>query len=107
MTAIGAGLTTFLLVAVGVIELLDFEFSAIIGLPVGLLAWLRFEDLSRGARRLASAYGTVGIVALVLLALRYVDVGRNVFSVDVIAGAGVAAAIAVYVALLVSDKNSS
>jgi hypothetical protein len=34
----GAGITSFLLVAVSVIELLDFEFSAIVGLPVGLLA---------------------------------------------------------------------
>ncbi|RAW46975.1 hypothetical protein DQW50_00890 [Halorubrum sp. 48-1-W] len=35
LTEVGAGIAFFLLVAVLVIELLDFEFSAIIGLPIG------------------------------------------------------------------------
>lgn len=38
--AIGAGLTAFLLVAVLVLELVPFEFSALDGLPVGLVTAL-------------------------------------------------------------------
>jgi len=41
LAALGAGITTFLVVAVLVIELLDVEFSAIVGLPVGAVAgWI-------------------------------------------------------------------
>lgn len=37
LSAVGAGLTTFLLVSVAVIEVLDFEFSPLVGLPIGLM----------------------------------------------------------------------
>lgn len=40
LSAFGVGVTIFLLVAVSIIELLAIEFSAIVGLPVGLLAGL-------------------------------------------------------------------
>ena len=54
ITAIGAGITVFLVVAVAVIELIAFEFSALIGLPVGLLAgiavavviFVKYDDVS-------------------------------------------------------------
>ncbi|MFC7115804.1 hypothetical protein ACFQH2_13795 [Natronoarchaeum sp. GCM10025703] len=36
-TAVGAGVTTALLVAVVIIELLQIEFSALVGLPVGVI----------------------------------------------------------------------
>jgi hypothetical protein len=104
LTALGAGVTTFLLVAVFVIEFLDLEFSAIIGLPVGLLAglavfaflWLQFTKLSPGVRRATGACAAFGLAILMLLALRYVNIGRGVFSVDVMAGIGIAVAVVVY-----------
>lgn len=40
LSAIGAGVTTFF-VAVSVIEVLDTAFSAIVGLPAGLLAGMK------------------------------------------------------------------
>jgi hypothetical protein len=110
LTAVGAGTTTFLLVAVLVIELLDVAFSAMVGLPVGLLAglavsvalWLSADGLSPGARRAATAYATFGLAVLALLALRYVNVGRRALSFEVIVGTGLAAVVVVYVFL--SDR---
>lgn len=115
LSAIGAGTTSFLLVAVLVIELLDMEFSAIIGLPVGILAGIvvflalliRGDDLSLGVRRVVTAYATFGIAILAFLALRYVNVGRNVLTLEVIVGGSLAAVVVVYVALFVSDRNQS
>jgi hypothetical protein len=57
LTVIGAGVTSFLLVAVLVIELLDFEFSAIIGFPAGCsleLPWL--SDCEFVATSLATVF---------------------------------------------------
>lgn len=113
LTAVGAGVTTFLLVAVLVIELLDVEFSAIVGLPVGLfvglavlvVVWVQFDEATPGTRRLASAYAAFGLAVLVLLALRYVNVGRNALSVDVLVGIGVAAAALVFLTLWVTDGD--
>jgi hypothetical protein len=107
LTASGAGVTTFLLVTVAVIELLDFEFSAIIGLPVGLLAglvalvvlWVRLSALGPSVRRAVGAYATFGLTVLGLLALRYVDIGRGVFSTTVITGIGAVTAVLAYIVL--------
>lgn len=107
LTAIGSGITTFLLITVAVIEILDFEFSAIIALPIGLLVGVvvligvgvSMSSLSAGLRRLLSAYAAFGLTILALLGLRYVNVGRSVLSTDLIVGVGAAAAVAVYVAL--------
>lgn len=115
LTAIGAGVTTFLLVMVLVIELLDFEFSAVIGLPVGLLAgmavlvgfWTGLAELSPGVRRAASAYATFGLTILLLLALSYVNIGRGVLSTDLIVGTGIAAAVAVYIVLWLTDRDTN
>lgn len=115
LTAIGAGVTTFLLVAVLVIELLDFEFSAIVGLPVGLLAglavlvilWRQFTELDQGSRRIASAYAAFGLTILLLLALTYVNIGRDVFSTEAIVGVGVAAAVITYVGLWRRDSEAT
>lgn len=112
-TAVGSGITSFLLVTVLVIELLNFEFSALIGLPVGLLAglvvlvglWLSFGRLSSGVRRAATGYAAFGAAVLVLLGLRYSNVGRGILSVDVIVGVGVAAAVMAYVVLLARDRD--
>lgn len=115
LTAIGAGMTSFLLVAVVVIELLDFEFSAIIGLPVGLLVgsvvavglWTRGDELGRATRRAATACATFGLAALAFLALRYVNVGRGVLTLEVIVGGSLAAAVIAWIALFVHDRNQS
>jgi xanthosine utilization system XapX-like protein len=80
-TALGAGLTTGLLVAVAVIEMLAFELSALVGLPVGVLAGLvvlatvavAFDGLDRMERRALSAYAAFGLTVLGLAALSYVN----------------------------------
>ncbi|MFP4624966.1 MAG: hypothetical protein ACLFNI_00060 [Natronomonas sp.] len=115
LTSIGAGITSVLLVAVLIIELLDFEFSAIIGVPVGLLVgivvfvglWIRFDELSLGVRRAATAYAAFGFTLLVFLALRYVNIGRRVLTVEVIVAGSLAAVVIVYGALVFFDRNRS
>lgn len=113
LTAAGAGVTTFLLVAVLVIELLDFEFSAIIGLPVGLLAgfavfgilWVRLPELTPGVRRIASAAATFGLTILLLLVLRYVNLGRELLSVDLMVTIALAGAVVVFALLWLTDRE--
>jgi hypothetical protein len=112
-TAVGAGITSFLLVAVAVIELLDFEFSAIVGLPVGLLAgiavvvglWIRGDELNPGVRRAVTAYAAFGVALLAFLALRYVNVGRSLLTTDVIVGGSLTTVVVVYLALLLYDRE--
>jgi hypothetical protein len=112
LTAAGAGITSFLLVTVLVIEILDFEFSAIIGLPVGLLAgfavsaglWVRLPELAPGVCRIASAYATFGLTVLGLLGLRYVNIGRDILSIEFITGTGIAAAAIVLTLLWLIDR---
>lgn len=113
LTAVGAGITTVLLVTVAVIELLDTEFSAIIGLPVGAVTglavlgglWTTFEELSLGLRNAASAYAAFGVATLLLLALRYVNIGRDVFAIPVIIGVSSLTAVVVYGVLVLSDRD--
>jgi hypothetical protein len=115
LTALGAGVTTFLLVTVAVIELLDFEFSAIVALPIGILVGIvvligvgvSMSSLSAGGRRFVSAYAAFGLTVISLLGLRYVNVGRSVLSTDLIVGAGVAVAVVAYVALFVGSRSAS
>lgn len=113
LTAIGAGITSVLLVAVLVIELLDMEFSAVVGLPVGLLVgvgvsvglWVRGDRLSPSTRRATTAYAAFGLALLVLLALRYATIARSVLAFEVVVGGSLAAVVIVYVALFVYDRN--
>ncbi len=115
LTVVGAGLTTFLLVAVGVIEALNMEFSAIIGLPVGLLAglvvlvilWVRLDGLSVGVRRALSAYAGFGLAVLGFFVLRYVNIGREILTVDVIVGLGIVLAVIIYGVLLMDDRTQA
>ena len=117
ITAIGAGISTFLLVAVLVIELLDFEFSAIVGLPVGFIAGLavlillaiQFDDIGQIAQHAASAYAAFGIAILVLFGARYVNLGpsRDVLSVDVMLGVSTAVGLFVFVALWLQYRTTS
>lgn len=117
LTAVGAGVATALLVAVLVIELLDVEFSAIVGLPAGALAGIgvlvalasTVDDRSQRVQRVASAYAAFGLAVLVQLALGYANVGRSrgLFSVEVVVGVGVAVAVGVYAALWVRERNAA
>ncbi|QSG07383.1 hypothetical protein [Halapricum desulfuricans] len=79
--ALGTGFTTALLVAVSVIEALPYEFSAIIGLPVGLVAGVavavlvgwRYERASPAVRSVAGGAAGFGYAVVSLLAVRYAD----------------------------------
>lgn len=115
LTGVGAGVTTFLLITVAVIELLPFEFSAILGLPVGFLAglavlvgfWSIRKDLDPGISRAVSAYGTFGLAVLVLFLLDYVNIGIGERSVGTVIGVGVVAGAVVYVILWSVDRGRS
>lgn len=107
LTALGAGLTTGLLVAVLVIELLDFEFSALVGLPVGVLAGLTalatvtvvYDGLDVMERRAMSAYAAFGLTVVVIAGLSYVNLFRGLFSGTVAAGVGLTATALTYLGL--------
>lgn len=113
ITAVGAGFTTVLLIAMLVIELLAVEFSAIIGLPIGLFTGLvvcfavllRLDELSTGLRRVLRAYAGFGVTVVALLVLRYVNVGRTVLSTEVVVGLAGLAAIAVYALGWLSERD--
>ena len=104
---VGAAATTALLVAVPVIELLATEFAALVALPLGLLAGLatlvgvafNLADLHSVRRRAVLAYAAFGPAVFAVLALAYVNVGRDLVTVEVAVGVGLAATAAVYVAL--------
>ena len=89
------------------------EFSAIIGLPIGLLAgvivivgiWVTVDKLSLGIRRAVTAYATFGLALLVFLALRYVNIGRSVLTFEVIVGGSLAVVVIVYVVLFLNDRG--
>lgn len=82
VSGLGAGAATFLIVAVLVIELLNVEFSAIVGLPVGLLVGAavfvvlvsRYESLSRLQRVGVDSVAGFGGGVLIVLAASYVNV---------------------------------
>jgi len=103
LAAVGAALTTFLLVTVPVVELLDIEFSALVALPLALLAGLG----ALWRRRAVFAYAAFGPAVVLVLALAYVNVGRAVLTPGVAAGAGLAATAIVYVALGVLEREAS
>lgn len=112
LTAVGGGVTTFLLVAVVVIELLYFEFSALVGIPLGVLAglaavaglWLTFPGLSPVASHAATAFAAFGLATLLLFALSTVDVGGDLLSLDVMAGVGLVVAGVVYLLFWVDER---
>ena len=111
-TAVGGGITTFLVTAVLLIELLDFEFSAVVGLPVGLLVgvvfaagvWFAPDRQPVAVQRLVSAYAVVGPTVIVLFGLRYIHIGRQFLAAEVIAGFGLVAAVVVYAGLWLTEQ---
>jgi hypothetical protein len=117
LTAGGVGLTTLLVVGGLLTAVLPFEFSAIVGLPVGVLAGLaalagvialldRVESpLGRGL----AAYGTVGYAVLGYAALSYVNLGglRGTLTTVQVLGLGAVAGVAVFGALRVLDNGAA
>lgn len=106
LTAIGAGITAFLVVAVAVIEVLSFEFSAIVGLPIGLVAGivvavailLYHEEAADPLRWILAGLAGFGYGIVATLAASYVNLAETQFettlAIGVVAGL-VAVAIAV------------
>lgn len=103
--SVGAGITVFLIAAVAVIELWNVEFSALVGLPVGLLAGaaaavavaIRYDALVGPARYTVDAVAGFGLAIIVVLAISYVNLAglRSALSTDVTVGiAALAAALA-------------
>lgn len=115
--AVGAGVATFLVVAVALIEALPFEFSAIVGLPVGLLAGalvfvaivVTGDSLGPVARRSVAGVAGFGYAVVLLLAVRYVNlVGlRSAITVESLVAVAVAVGVAVFVASWVAGRESA
>ncbi|MDS0283612.1 hypothetical protein [Haloarcula onubensis] len=107
LAGVGAAATTFLLIATPLVELLDVAFSALVALPLGLLAGLatfmavalNAAKLHPARRRAVFAYAAFGPAVLAVLALAYVNVGRALLTTQVAVGVGLAATAAVYLAL--------
>lgn len=111
-SAVGVGVTAFLLAAVAVVEALEWEFSAIVGVPVGIVAGvfaatlvaLWAPGLGRTPRAGVDAVAGFGYGVLALWLVRYVDLGglRSTLTVDALAGGAlVVAAVAGVVSWLV------
>lgn len=113
-TAIGAGFTTFLLVAVLVIELLNVEFSAIVGLPIGLVVGIAvgigihtsLDQCSLGVRRAITAYAGFGTAVLVVLAASYVNLVSGL-SLELVTGVGLGIAALIYLTLWLLNRTST
>ena len=113
VVTVGAGITSALLVGVLVTELLALEFSALVGLPLGVLAgvavavWLRrrVDGFGPTTRRVVAAYASFGATVLALSGLGYANVGRGVLSLDVVVGGSLAVAVAVYAGLAFRERS--
>lgn len=98
LTAVGTGITAFLVVAVSVIELLDIEFSAMVGLPVGLLVGivvfvlvlLRHDDADEPVRWAVAGFAGFGYGILLALGTAYVNLVDVGFEGTIGVGVGVA-----------------
>lgn len=109
--AVGAGITAFLVVSVSVIELLDVEFSAIVGLPVGLgagvaasaLTVMRHEGLSDGSRWLVAGVAGFGYGVMMSLAVTYVNLVE--MGLEERVGLAFALALVAFLAAAVSDRR--
>lgn len=84
LAGLGVGLSTFFVVTVLVIETLDFEFSAIVGLTVGGLAAILgfalvqrgYASLSPSIRAILDGVAAAGMGTLLLLWLRYLHLAN-------------------------------
>jgi hypothetical protein len=113
ITAVGTGITAFLLVAVSVIELLDLEFSALVGLPVGLVAGivsfvlvlLRHDDAEEPVRWALAGFAGFGYGILLALGVMYVNLADFPFEVTV--GIGVAAAVIAFLGAALLNRRET
>ncbi|MCD2203485.1 hypothetical protein [Halobacterium sp. KA-6] len=115
LSALGAGITTFLVVAVAVIELLPFEFSALVGLPVGLLVGgavfaavaARYDEAAPVLRYAVDAAAGFGLAVVVLQAVSYVNLAglRSALSVDVTVAVAAFAGVIATVASWLMDRR--
>lgn len=107
LVAAGTGLTAGPVVAVFVIEGLSVEFSAIVGLPAGIVAALvvaavvvgRYESAERSQRAVTDGVAAFGYTLLAGAAAQYIDlIGlRGVLTLQSLAGAAAVAAVGVSV----------
>lgn len=113
ITAVGAGVTAFIVVAVSVIELLEFEFSAIVGLPVGLIAGivvfvlvlLRHDDIDEPLRWALAGFAGFGYGILLALGTAYVNLFDVGFEGTV--AVGVAAAVIAFLGTVLIDRRGT
>ncbi|MDZ7689428.1 MAG: hypothetical protein U5J64_12100 [Halobacteriales archaeon] len=113
ITAVGAAITAFLVVAVSVIELLDIEFSALVGLPVGLIAGmvvfvlllLRHDDADEPVRWVLGGFAGFGYGILLALGTAYVNIVDVGFEGTV--GVGVAAAVVAFLGAAFLDRRET
>jgi hypothetical protein len=111
LTAVGAGITAFLVVAASVIHLLNIEFSALIGLPVGLVAGmvvfvlvlLRHEDVNRRIQWAVAGFAGFGYGILLALGTAYVNLLDVGFEGTI--GVGVAAAVVLFLGAVFLDRR--
>jgi hypothetical protein len=106
LTALGSSLTVFLLVSAAIIRILDFEFSAIIALPVGGIAGFAvllgivvfYEKLGKTGKRVTQAVAAFGFTIFFLAGLSYVNLGgfRGALSVQLWLLVAVAVALMTY-----------
>lgn len=115
LVALGTGLTVTLLTAVLLIEALPYEFSAIVGLPVGVLAGVvttllvvgRYGEGQPAVWRLVDGLAGFGFAVVILLAVLYVDLAGLSSWIDLpalVAGA-VFAAVAVSIFSWYHDRS--
>lgn len=113
--ALGAGLSTVLLVTVALIETLDVAFSAIIALPIGIVVGVlaatgiifTHSRMGPAIRRAVSGYAAFGGTVFFVALLRYVNIGglRYTISVSAMVLLGVGVAVLVYLVLPVRDTR--
>ena len=116
LAAAGVAVTAFLLVAVAVIALLPFEFSAIVGLPVGLLAgvvafvavFAEYRFAGATGRRVTLAVAGFGYTILALLFVGYVDLGGlgGAVGPELLVVLGAVVATGVYLGLWARDRDA-
>ena len=115
LAAVGAAVTTALVVTVAGIELLELEFGALVALPMGALAGLLVlaavavtaDGLSPPARRALFAYAAFGPTVLSTLAFAYVNIGGDLFGPELVGGLGLIVSVVVYVTLWARERERS
>jgi hypothetical protein len=107
LTALGAGITTLLLVSVLGIELIPVEFSALVALPLGVVAGLgavvlvlgSFDQLNHRVQHTVVAVAGFGYTILALSVVSYVNLAglRSAITVERALALALGVAVALYV----------